>query len=78
MSRAKDEAEEVLRQEYTVEYSSQDFVRAVLMAFGALAPAAIRSLDEGASRLLCYPLVWPFPTISSALPVAGRVGGGLH
>ena len=49
MARAKEEAEEVLRQEYTVEYSSQDFVRAVVMAFGALAPAAIRNLDEGAA-----------------------------
>lgn len=38
--------EEDLQAMYSVNYSGNDFVRAVLAALGALAPAAIRQLDE--------------------------------
>mmetsp|Transcript_38774 Transcript_38774/g.94147 ORF Transcript_38774/g.94147 Transcript_38774/m.94147 type:complete len:577 (+) Transcript_38774:190-1920(+) len=42
----KDKTEEELKKEYTANYSSQDFVRCVMMALGALAPEAVRHLDE--------------------------------
>jgi len=45
--RANEEKEEgVLRQQFTANYSSQDFIRCVVMALGALAPAAIQDLDD--------------------------------
>jgi len=46
MQRARSLSDESVRQEYTVNYSGNDFIRAVVLCLGALAPAAIRDLDD--------------------------------
>jgi len=46
ISRARSLDDERLREEYTVNYSGNDFTRAIFSCLGALAPAAIRDLDQ--------------------------------
>lgn len=46
VTRAKDADEESVKREYTAAYSANDFIRAVMLAMGALAPATILKLNE--------------------------------
>jgi len=46
MERVKTATDDVVREEYTINYSGNDFIRAMIVVLGALAPAAIRELDE--------------------------------
>jgi len=46
LSQTKSLEESALRQQYTANYSRQDFIRSLVLALSALAPAAVRELDD--------------------------------